>query len=154
MAVSSYPYLGWKLLREAWGETYSSFGATLYDLEIAGNVSKDYAEWIVKNKKHFITLPGVIAFFYYPGSFVFLFFAMTLAGVIGAGAEYAAYRLTGNHILCALIAFVVAYRFAHFGYVPARSYLLFGAVAVNVVLIYLAERFLMARLARRHPPPS
>ena len=153
MAVSSYPRLGWKLLKDAWRETYSNYGASMYDLEIAGSVSKEYADWIVNNGKHFITLPGVIAFFYYSGSFVFLFFAMVLVGAVGAGIEYAVYRVTGNRILCALMAFVVAYRFAQFGYVPARSYLLFGAIALNVVLIYLANRFLAAQVVRGDPPP-
>ena len=148
MAVSSYPQLGWRLLKEAWGERYSNFGASMYDLKIAGNVSKEYSDWMVKNRKHFITLPGVIAFFYYSGSFVVLFFAMALVGSIGAGIEYAVYRVTGNLILCALIAFVVAYRFAQFGYVPARSYLLFGAVGLNILVIYLADRLLRMRHGR------
>ena len=148
MAVSSYPHLGWKLLKKAWRERYSNYGASMYDLEIAGSVSKEYADWIVNNGKHFITLPGVVAFFYYSGSFAFLFFAMVLVGALGAGIEYAVYRVTGNLILCALMAFVVAYRFAQFGYVPARSYLLFGAIALNILLIYLVDRLVRARRSR------
>jgi len=153
MAVSSYPHLGWNLVKKAWRETYSNYGVSMYDLEIAGNVSKEYVDLIVNDGKHFITLPGVIAFFYYSGSFAFVFFAMVLVGALGAGIEYAVYRVTGNLILCALIAFVVAYRFAQFGYVPARSYLLFGAIALNMLLIYLADRLVRARRSRRSVTP-
>ena len=149
MAVASYPHLGWGLFKEAWGESYLSHGASLYDLKIAGNISKKRQEWLVKNDKHFITLPGIIGFFFYPGSFLVLFLAMAAVGAIGAGIEIAVYRLSGSVILCSLIAFVVAYRYSHFGYVPARSYLLFGTIALNVALISLADRLLLARYARR-----
>ena len=149
MAVSSYPHLGWNLFKEAWGEPYLNRGASLYDLKIAGNISKERQEWLVKNDKHFITLPGIIAFFYYPGSFAFLFLSMAVVGAIGAGIEIAVYKLTGSSILCSLLAFVVAYRYSHFGYVPARSYLLFGTIALNVALIILIDRLLVAINARR-----
>jgi hypothetical protein len=150
VAVSSYPHLGWDLFKEAWGERYLDHGTTLYDLKIAKSVSKERYEWLVENDKHFITLPGIVAFLFYPGSFVFLFVSMMVVGAIGAGIEVAVYKLSSSLILCSLIAFVVAYRFAHFGYVPARSYLLFGAIALNVALIYLANRLLVARIADRN----
>lgn len=152
VAVSSHPHLGWDLFKEAWGERYLDRGATLYDLKIAGSISKERHRWLVENDKHFITLPGIIAFFFYPGSFEFLFLSMAVVGAIGAGIEIAVYRLSGSLILCSLMAFVVAYRFAHFGYVPARSYLLFGTIALNVALIYLADRLLVARYAHGNAP--
>jgi len=151
-AVSSYPHLGWELFKEAWGERYLDSGTTMYDLKIAKSISKERYEWLVENDKHFISLPGIIAFFFYPGSFLFLFVSMVVVGAIGAGIEIAVYKLSGSWILCSLMAFVVAYRFAHFGYVPARSYLLFGAIALNVALIYLADRLLVARHANRNAP--
>jgi len=47
-------------------------------------------------------------------------------------------------ILCALIAQVVAFRYASFGYVPAQSYLLFGSIFLNVILLYLADKILIS----------
>ena len=68
--------------------------------------------------------PPMLAFFFYPGSYGFLFFAMLALGILGAAVEAAVYKLGGgNLILCSLMAFVVAYRYVHFGYVPARSFL-------------------------------
>ncbi len=56
------------------------------------------------------------------------------------------YKLSGaNIILCSLMGQVVAYRYAHFGYVPAQSYLLFGSLFLNVLLIYFFDRYLSYR---------
>ena len=37
---------------------------------------------------------------------------------------------------------VIAYRYAHFGYVPAQSYLLFGSLFLNILIIYLFNKLL------------
>ena len=96
------------------------------------------------SKHHFISLSGILAFFYYPGSFAFLFVTMLLAGTLAATIEISIYKLSGsNAILTSLIAQVVASRYAHFGYVPGQSYLLFGTLGMNVVMIFLLNRFLL-----------
>jgi hypothetical protein len=95
----------------------------------------------------------MIAFFYYPGSLVFLFAGLTVCAWLAAAFEIATYRYAGrNLVLCSLLAQVVAYRFAHFGYVPAQSHLLFGSLILNVVILYLADRVLRRWLAA--PPGS
>jgi hypothetical protein len=140
IAVSSYPNLGWDLWKTAWKEKYSDHGTSFYDLEIA---SSDYSK-VDPSKHHFISLPGILAFFYYPGSFVFLFLSMFLLGVLAAGIEIFIYKLSkSNVILTSLLSQVIAYRYAHFGYVPGQSYLLFGTIFLNVLLIYLFNRFLL-----------
>ena len=66
---------------------------------------------------------------------------MLALGILGAVIEAAVYKWGGgNLILCSLIALVVALRYVHFGYVPGRSYLLSGALVLNVALIYLLGR--------------
>ena len=40
---------------------------------------------------------------------------------------------------------VIAYRFASFGYVPAQSYLLFGTIFLNILIIYIMEKILYMR---------
>jgi len=140
MAVSSYPGLGWDLWNRAWQERYSHTGTSMYDLTL---IKSPYLQ-VDMSKHHFIGLPGILAFFYYPGSFTFLFFSMLLLGFLGAVIEMFVYKLSGgNIILCSLIAQVVAYRFAHFGYVPYQSYLLFGSIFFNVLIIYLLDRSLL-----------
>jgi len=142
MAVSSYPNLGWDLWDEVWAEEYSDRGTSLYDRKISDSL---YLQQDLSNL-HFVSVPGVLAFFFYPGSYVFLFLCMVALGFLGAAIEAAVYKWGGgNLILCSLMGFVVAYRYVHFGYVPERSYLLAGALVLNVALIYLVGRALACR---------
>lgn len=137
MAVSSYPNLGWNLWKNAWKEAYNENETSFYDNNF---IESSYVN-TDKSKHHFISLPGVVAFFFYPGSFSFLFLGMFFLGGVAAMIEHATYRLGGaNVILCALLAQVVAFRFASFGYVPKQSYLLFGTLFLNLMIIYLADK--------------
>ena len=139
MAVSSYPNLGWDLWKRAWQEKYSNIGTSMYDRELI----ESYYLRADKLKHHFVSVPGILAFFYYPGSFPFLFFSMFLLGFFGAVVEYFVYRFSGaNIILCALLAQVVASRYAHFGYAPNHSYMLFGTLFMNMLIIYFFDKFL------------
>lgn len=140
MAVSSSEKLGWDLWEKAWNEKYFDYGTSLYDLDI---IKSSYSE-IDSSILHFVSMPGILAFFYYPGSLPFLFFSMFLLGLIGCGIEIFVYKLgESNLILCSLFAQVVAYRYAHFGYVPKQSYLIFGAIFLNILLIYGANKFFL-----------
>jgi hypothetical protein len=69
---------------------------------------------------------------------------MLILGGIAAAIEISVFKLGGgNVILCALLAQVVAYRFAHFGYVPSRSYLLFGSLYLTLFMFYFSNEFLL-----------
>jgi hypothetical protein len=137
MAISSSSKLGWNLLQEAWQEKYSENTISFYDKNL---IKSDYLHTDF-TKNHYISLPGILAFFFYPGSFIFLFCSMFLLGLFAALIELAALKLGGNNlILCALIAEVVAYRYASFGYVPAQSYLLFGTIFLNLIIIYFIDK--------------
>ncbi|MDO8685882.1 MAG: hypothetical protein Q7J78_04335, partial [Clostridiales bacterium] len=139
MAVSSYPEQGWALWDEAWKETYSK-KMSFYDTNL---ITSPYRHKDL-TKHHYISLPGIIAFCFYPGSFPFLFGCMFVLGAIAAAIEIAVFKLGGgNIILCALLAQVVAYRYASFGYLPSQSYLLFGALFLNLFIIYLSNRMLL-----------
>jgi hypothetical protein len=138
LAVSAYPKLGWPLWKAAWAEKYADTGASMYDLEIAKSMRAD--DEALKTK-HFITMPGLLAFLYYPGSNYFLFLAMFTVCIFGGAFEFIASRLSGQNIFfTALIAQVVAYRIVHFGYVPRQSYLLFGSVIITIFLISMIHR--------------
>lgn len=140
MSVTSHKGLGWGLWSDAWREKYSHTGTSMYDLVVLG------ASMEGLKHHHFISIPGIVAFFYYPGSIPFLFFSMLMLGFFAAGIEFFVYKLGGaNIILCALMGQVVAYRYAHFGYVPAQSYLLFGALFLNVLIIYFFNKLLYYR---------
>lgn len=139
MSVSNYDKLGWDLLKTAWGEKYKNYGTSWYDMTLIESSYKDTD----LTKHHFITLPGAIAFFFYPGSFLFLAMMMFGIGLIGALIELFVYRFGGNNlVLCSLISQVVAYRFIHFGYVPRQSYLLFGTIIGNIFIFYFLNKLI------------
>lgn len=141
LAVSSYPKVGWDLWNEAWRETYAA-QMSFYDKNI---ITSPYRNTDM-TKHHYISLPGIVAFCFYPGSFVFLFGCMFALGWIAVAIELAVFKLGGgNLILCSLFGQVVAYRYMHFGYLPSQSYLLLGAILLNLVLIYLANLVLSSR---------
>jgi hypothetical protein len=144
LAVSSSEKLGWELWREAWQEKYYEDQFSLYDQLF---VSSHYASSpIDKSRNHFVNLPGLVAFLYYPGSLLFLVIAVLAAALVGAVFEVSTYRLcSGNWILCALVAQVIAFRLASFGYVPAQSHLLFGTLLMNILIIAAVDWVL-----RRH----
>ena len=140
MAVSSYPHLGWDLWKRAWQEKFSNYGTSMYDREF---IESPYLkmDW---SKHHFVGVPGILAFFYYPGSYSFLFVSMFFLGLLAAGIEFFIYRFSGaNIILCSLLAQAVASRYAHFGYAPNQSYLLFGSIFLNVLIIFFFDKFML-----------
>lgn len=148
LAVSSYPKLGWNVWNEAWKEKPTTQQEQTHFFDRVFTKTPNIE--IDRSKYHFIsTLPGVVAFFFYPGSIEFLLVAMFCLGWLAAGLEYIAYHLGGkNVILTALLAQVLAFRFMNFGYAPAQSYLLLGTLVANVMIIYLANRLLIVYYAR------
>ncbi|MDD2051959.1 hypothetical protein NPS46_05255 [Pseudomonas putida] len=145
MAVSSYPGLGWELWTKAWAEAYNENVLSFYDSNIINSAYNNEQS----ANFHFVSLSGIVAFFFYPGSYCFLFFAMFSLGVGAALVEIFVYKFGGrNVVLCSLFGQIVAYRFMSFGYVPAQSYLLFGSIMLNVLLIYYVDMILSFGRAR------
>lgn len=148
LAVTSSNKIGWDLWRQAWREVYSNHSTSFYDLNL---VKSPYLN-ADTTKHHYISLPGIVAFLFYPGSFLFLFFGMCAVGALGAVVEFLTYRFGGrNLILCSLMGQVVAFRFSSFGYVPTQTYLLFGSIFLNLIVIYVADKLLSIRYSGADP---
>lgn len=148
MAVSSSKLLGWALWNEALAEKFQEGQLSLYDRTF---IDSPYTSASTdKPKNHFVSLPGIVAFFYYPGSYIFLFVALFFLGLFAAANECFVYRFGGrNWVLCSLFAQVIAFRYVSFGYVPSQSYLLFGSLVLNVLFIYSADKMLIMHQSRR-----
>lgn len=134
LAVSSSPKLGMDIWKAAWNEKFEEGKLTLYDLEF---IESPYEAMVAERKRHhYISLPGAIAFFYYPGSLWIMVAGVMAFVAVGAAIEIAAFLACGRNLLfCAVVGQVIAFRFASFGYVPAQSYLLLGALVGNILLI-------------------
>lgn len=92
------------------------------------------------------TLPGFLAYLFFSGSFIFLFISVMFFCLIAYLFEYSAYKiLNKNMIASSVIGLVVAYRFAHFGYLPTQSYLLFGSI-VGILLMFFLIRQVLKKL--------
>lgn len=137
MAVSAYEKLDWKLWANAWQEKFDNKTTSFYDLNFIDTPYKN----VDSTRNHFISLPGFIAFSFYPGSYIILFLFVFITGLGCSLIEWLAYKLSGaNLIFAGLIGQVLAHRLAHFGYVPGQSYLLIGAIVFNIILIYVSDK--------------
>ena len=146
MAITSYPDKGWGLWKGAWQEKLAYNKLSFYDKHI---IKSPYI-YTDLSKHHYISLPGIMAFCFYPGSFLFLFICTFALGAIATIIEVSVYKLGGkNIILCALLAQVVAYRYAHFGYAPNQSYLIFSALYLNLFIIYISNKILSYRYYKK-----
>lgn len=139
MAVVGAKDKGWEVFKEALSERLDKSVNSFYD--------KHFVVSAYDNSRgggtHFVSLPGYIAFLFYPGSYLFLFCAVLAFSVVAALFEYIVYRLGGkNLVFCALIAQVIAFRYTSFGYVPLQSYMLFGSILLNVLILFFFDRLL------------
>jgi len=135
LAVTSSPDKGWDLWSRAWKETYNK-NLGFYDTNL---IESPYINTDLTKVRH-VSLPGIIAFFYYPGSIPFLFGSMFLLGLVGSAIEWLVFKIGGkNLILCALLSQVVASRYAHYGYLPKQSYILFGSLFLNLAIIWAMD---------------
>jgi len=106
-----------------------------FNLEISEGVEQLYLK--VKDVKG-NTLPGIIAFLFYSGSYYFLFVSMFIICIIGSSIEYLAFRLSSkNLIFSALIGQIVAFRLIHFGYMPQNSYLLLSSIFLTIFIVFI-----------------
>src|SRR5690606_30740971 len=101
-AVVDYPEKGWDLWKTAWSEENKKSGTSFFDIHI---IKSAYINDPIIDKVHFISLPGIIAFLYYPGSLIFLFFSVFVVGLLGSFIEILAYKASSaNMIFSSLIA--------------------------------------------------
>ncbi|WP_141248857.1 hypothetical protein [Pseudomonas sp. HAR-UPW-AIA-41] len=145
MSVVGAESLGFELFKEALTEKFSADENSFYDRSFVASPYDNSRD----DGLHFVSLPGYIAFLFYPGSYLFLFCAVLLFSILAALVEFLVYRLGGrNLVFCALIAQVIAFRYTSFGYVPAQSYLLFGSILLNVLILFFSDRLM--RFFHRH----
>lgn len=139
MSVVGSPNLGWSMFQEALSERFDKTVNSFYDRKFIVS-SYDNTRG---DGTHFVSLPGYIAFLFYPGSYLFLFFSVFAFSAVAVMLEYIVYRLGGkNLVFCALIGQVVAFRYTSFGYVPMQSYMLFGSIVLNVLILFFADRLM------------
>jgi hypothetical protein len=134
--ISKKDLLNTPFLLSSFNERASKDMPTFYELtfELKENkVSNELYENVKGN-----TLPGVLAFSYYSGSYYILFLIIFSISIFASCLEYLSFKFSSNNlILASLIGQVIAFRLAHFGYLPHQSYLLFGSIILTIILSYI-----------------
>lgn len=108
--------------------------------------SNSFFENNVKGSKHIykkspkiytVYVPGIVAFLFYTKSLIFLFGGIFILCIFCSTIEYFSYKISrGNIIFSYVIGNILAYRLAHFGYLPQNSYKLILAISFNLICIY------------------
>ena len=134
MAVVGVENKNKKLLLDALKEKPSD--ATFFD-----KLKSDYRGQSNNSKISSLTLPGIIAFLYYSGSFSILFFSLFTIIIFFSVFEKAVYKITnGNFILASFFSQIIAFRLWHFGYVPINSYKLISGIMIFILIIFLFNK--------------
>ena len=124
-----------------------NFNSFLISFNDEFDYSNSFYENTVKGSKHTykkspkiftVYVPGIVAFLFYANSLIFLFFGIFLLCIFCSLLELFAYKASkGNIIFSYIIGNVLAYRLAHFGYLPQNSYKLILAICMNLLFMYL-----------------
>lgn len=135
-AVSSHPNLNSDLFFDSFKEKFNKDKFSYYQNNFLG---KKGLEYIPEFKNNYgVVLPGFFSFSFYSGSIYFFLILVSFFYILGAVLEYFSFRFSfGNMIFSSLISQVYVYRLIHFGYLPSQSYLLLGALLLNIMLYYL-----------------
>ena len=134
--------LGFDMFKKSLNEKFKpnnySFYETIFSLKGGeGATTLEGAKGVIKGN----TLPGIIAYLFFTGSFTFLFFVMFILCGIASILEFLTFMLLGKNMLASsIIAMSIAYRYAHFGYLPKQSYLLFGSIIGVIIILFILKK--------------
>jgi len=132
IAVSSSPKLSWDFFKLSLSEK-NIRGLSFYD---ANFIKSAYVD-VDFTKKQFVTLPGFIAYFFYSGSFFFLFLLVSFSMAVGYLIEYFSIYITSeNYVIVAFTSNLIAYRWIHFGYMPLNTIQYFISIVATLLLYY------------------
>jgi hypothetical protein len=127
--------LSFNLFKRSLGESFDANSPSFYEKEF--NLKPEFNQKTNKNLKG-NTLPGFIAFLFFSGSYLFLFFSVAFFCLVATIFEFLTYKSFGKNLIASsLVAMTIAYRYIHFGYLPKQSYLLFGSIVGIITIVYI-----------------
>ena len=123
-------------------EKFTPKSPSFYEINFNIKSSDEYTETNIRKGN---TLPGIITFLFFSGSYIFLFFSIFILCFFASIIEFLTFKLLGKNMLAAsIIAMAISYRYAHFGYLPKQSYLLFGSI-IGVIFIFFIVKILYTK---------
>jgi hypothetical protein len=140
-------WVGIEGVMAVYGNKELNLNSLLLSFKDEFDYSNSFYENVVKRSKHIykkdpeiftVYVPGIVAFLFYSKSLILLFCMIFLLCIFCSIVEYFAFRMSkGNVIFSYLIGNILAYRLAHFGYMPQNSYKLILAIFITIFLIHL-----------------
>ena len=138
--VGSSEILNFNLLKRSFLDRFQIDSLPFYEKTFGLENEKSIN--LIKNIKG-NTLPGIIAFLYYSGSFIFMFLIIVGLCLLASLIEFLSFLVSKqNMIFSSIISMVIAYRFTHFGYLPNQSYLLFGSMFFTILFVFFYFRLI------------
>ena len=120
LAVSQSKKLSFDFFVDSWSEKIDFKKKSFYVENFYLKFQKH--EFENRNANRVIT-PGIIAFLYYTGSPIFVFFCILTIVLICSYIERLFFSISsGNIILSNIIGYALTIRFIHFGYVPSNTF--------------------------------
>lgn len=143
-AISAYPNKGTHLMMDALSENKVYSNPSFYDSVV---IPKNTPYTNIGEKSFYaITLPGLIGFLYYADSYFVVFIGTFLLGLIGIVLELIFLWITTYPLIAAFVSYLVAYRYASFGYAPKDSYLLGLSLFGVAVIGFMMRKFRVINL--------
>ena len=127
--------LNFNFFKESLKEKFDVKSPSFYETKFKIYTPDHYKETSYKKGN---TLPGLITYLFFSGSYIFLIISIMFFCFIATFLEYLIFKTSNSNLVASgLIGMVISYRFAHFGYLPAQSYLLFGSILGVIFFLFL-----------------
>lgn len=137
--LSSKQNLSFEFFYSSLFEEYDNKKLNFFEKEIIGLTD---VKVYLGNNVRFLKTPGIIAFIYYSGNYLFLFLSLFLIGIFLSYIEtFILYFSYNNIYLCSLLSQVIVYRLMHFGINPFKSLLFFVPIIFILLISFLITRF-------------
>ncbi len=139
MSTYSHKEKGMELIINSLSEKFN-YSNSFYE----NTIKRNYHSYSSENKLYTVYTPGLFGYLYYSNSITFLFFSIFIIVWICYLVEILVRKLSYNNLIfCSLIGNILAYRLAHFGYMPLNSYKLLIAIIVNLIIYHIFIKFIL-----------
>jgi hypothetical protein len=147
LAVSQNKNLSFNFFLSAWQEEKNINKKSFY---IDNFFSRFNYSGFEKKNLNIVITPGIVAFLYYSGSALFVFFSILFLILICSAIEMLFfYYSLGNIILANIIGYALSVRFIHFGYIPFNSINFLLSFLITFFIIYFLTKIIQKKNFKR-----